>query len=164
MRRGTGSCPLRLRASMTPWPLAVALVAPCAGLLADYFTPARLGAIGLAVMTLGLTLLLFLPAHPTTLDIAWRLVVCGVGFGLFQTPNNKAIITSAPVHRSGGASGMQATARLVGQSSGAAVAAIIFNLTGVMDQMPVALMIAITLTGCGAITSAMRRFEKGTRA
>jgi DHA2 family multidrug resistance protein-like MFS transporter len=146
---------------MTPWPIAVALVAPLAGLLSDSFTPARLGAIGLAVMTLGLALLLFLPAQPATADIAWRLVVCGIGFGLFQTPNNKAIITSAPVHRSGGASGMQATARLVGQSTGAAIAAIIFNLTGVMGQMPVALMVAIVLTGCGAITSAMRRFEKG---
>jgi DHA2 family multidrug resistance protein-like MFS transporter len=52
--------------------------------------------------------------------------LCGVGFGFFNTPNNRAIITSAPASRSGGASGMQATARLFGQTTGAALVALVF--------------------------------------
>ena len=68
------------------------------------------------------------PRRPRTLDIAWRLTLCGLGFGLFQSPNNKVIITSAPRERSGGASGMQSTARLTGQSFGAALVAVIFGL------------------------------------
>ena len=54
------------------------------------------------------------------------MTLCGLGFGFFNTPNNRAIITSAPASRSGGASGMQATARLFGQTTGAALVALLF--------------------------------------
>jgi DHA2 family multidrug resistance protein-like MFS transporter len=70
-----------------------------------------------------------LPSSPALWDIVWRLAICGMGFGLFQSPNNRVLITSAPRERSGGASGMLSTARLFGQSIGAALAAIIFGLT-----------------------------------
>ncbi len=66
------------------------------------------------------------------LDIIWRMILCGAGFGLFQSPNNHTIITSAPRHRSGGASGMLGTARLLGQSTGAALVALMFNWPGRM--------------------------------
>ncbi len=92
---------------MTPWPLAIAVAAPVSGRLADRFSPGLLGGIGLATLAGGLALLAMLPNDPSTADIVWRLTVCGLGFGLFQSPNNKAIITSAPPERSGGASGMQ---------------------------------------------------------
>ena len=78
-------------------------------------------------MALGLLAMSLLPDHPTMLDIAWRMTVCGIGFGFFNTPNNRAIITSAPPIRTGGASGMQATARLLGQSMGAALVALVFT-------------------------------------
>ena len=58
------------------------------------------------------------PARPGDLDIIWRMILCGAGFGLFQSPNNHTIITSAPRHRSGGASGMLGTARLLGKAPG----------------------------------------------
>ena len=67
----------------------------------------------------GLLALAWLPAHPSAWALAWRLAVCGAGFGLFQSPNNHTIVTSAPPHRSGGAAGMLGTARLTGQSLGA---------------------------------------------
>ncbi|HEX7966874.1 MAG TPA: MFS transporter [Stellaceae bacterium] len=113
---------------MTPWPLATAVVAPIAGRLADRHPAGALGGIGLATFALGLLLLALLPAQPSSIDIAWRMVLCGVGFGLFQTPNNRAILTSAPRERSGGASGMLGTARLVGQTVGAALMALMFTL------------------------------------
>ncbi len=56
-------------------------------------------------------------------------MLCGVGFGFFQTPNMKAIMSSAPANRSGGASGILAASRLFGQSVGAAIVAICLSLS-----------------------------------
>ena len=112
---------------MTPWPVAVALIAPVAGCLADRANPALLGSAGLLVLASGLSLVALLPADPSSLDIAWRLALCGLGFGFFQSPNNRIIIGSAPRERSGGASGLQSTGRLVGQSLGAALMAVLFG-------------------------------------
>ena len=78
------------------------------------------------IMGIGLAAMAVLPAHATWVDIAWRMTLCGIGFGFFNTPNNRAIILSAPPARSGGASGMQATARLFGQTTGAAIVALLF--------------------------------------
>jgi DHA2 family multidrug resistance protein-like MFS transporter len=69
-----------------------------------------------------------MPMHPSTVDIVWRLLICGIGFGFFNTPNNRAILTAAPPLRAGAASGMQATSRLLGQTIGAAMVALIFGL------------------------------------
>jgi DHA2 family multidrug resistance protein-like MFS transporter len=56
--------------------------------------------------------------------------VCGVGFGFFQAPNLKAIMSSAPPARAGGASGIVATSRLMGQACGSALVALCFTLAG----------------------------------
>ncbi len=114
---------------MTPWPLTVAFVAPIAGRLSDRFSAARVGALGQAVMVVGVLTLIFLPDAPTMLDVAWRMSLSGIGFGLFNSPNNRTIITSAPAARAGGASGMQATARLMGQTIGTAIVGLLFALT-----------------------------------
>ena len=113
---------------MTPWPLVVAVIAPFTGRLADRYPVGILSGAGLTVLAIGLGLVSLLPAHPDTWDIAWRMLICGFGFGFFNTPNNRAIIISAPSRRSGGASGMQASARLVGQTMGAALVALVFGL------------------------------------
>jgi MFS transporter, DHA2 family, multidrug resistance protein len=115
---------------ITPWPVAAALMAPVAGRLADRYPAGLLGAAGLAAFAAGLALLALLPASPGAANIAWRMALAGGGFGLFQSPNNRAIITSAPTHRSGGASGMLGTARLLGQTTGAALVALMFGLAG----------------------------------
>jgi DHA2 family multidrug resistance protein-like MFS transporter len=113
---------------MTPWPLATAVVAPLSGRLADRYPAGLLGSIGLAIFATGLGALALMPRLPSAVDIAWRMAICGVGFGLFQSPNNRAIIASAPRERSGGASGMLGTARLLGQTMGAALAALLLGL------------------------------------
>ena len=79
-------------------------------------------------MAAGLTLLALLEPGATTADIVWRMAVCGLGFGFFQTPNNRAMVLSSPVARSGAAGGMLAASRLFGQSAGAALVAVYFHL------------------------------------
>ena len=68
--------------------------------------------------------------RPGVADIVWRMAVCGIGFGFFQAPNLKALMSSAPPGRSGSASSIVATARLTGQTIGAALAALCFGLAG----------------------------------
>jgi DHA2 family multidrug resistance protein-like MFS transporter len=116
---------------MTPWPIAVGIAAPFAGRLADRINSGLLGGIGLAIFAAGLFLLSRLGSAPGYFDIAWRMAVCGIGFGLFQSPNNRTIIGSAPRQRSGAAGGMLATARLLGQTSGAVAVGVAFHLAGV---------------------------------
>lgn len=116
---------------MTPWPLALGVVAPIAGRLADKVRAGLIGGIGLGIFAVGLFMLSRLGTNPDTFDIAWRMAVCGAGFGLFQSPNNRTIVSSAPVSRSGAAGGMLATARLLGQTSGAVAVAVAFHLAGV---------------------------------
>jgi DHA2 family multidrug resistance protein-like MFS transporter len=144
---------------MTPWPLATAVIAPLAGRLADRYPAGILGGIGLAIFALGLGLLALLSAHPTAFDIAWRMAVAGVGFGLFQSPNNRAILTAAPRERSGGASGMLGTARLLGQTAGAALVALMFGLVG--DRATtVALATAACFAALAAGVSCLRLIER----
>ena len=81
---------------ITPWPLALGLVAPFAGRLADRVRAGLLGGVGLAVFALGLFMLSRLGTEPSALDIVWRMAMCGIGFGLFQSPNNRTIVSSAP--------------------------------------------------------------------
>ena len=109
---------------MTPWPITIALVSPIAGRLADRYPAGILGALGLIVFAAGLLALAWLPAHAAIADIVWRMALAGAGFGLFQSPNNRAMLTSAPRHRAGGASGMLGTARLLGQTVGASLVAL----------------------------------------
>lgn len=115
---------------LTPWPLVVGFMAPIAGRLSDRYPAGALGGIGLALLGVGMVLLATLPPEPSIANIVWRMVICGAGFGFFQAPNMKAIMSSAPAGRSGGASGIVATARLTGQSTGAALAAFCFGLFG----------------------------------
>ncbi|NWD52802.1 MFS transporter [Pseudomonas gingeri] len=124
-----GRDPVQTGYLMTPWSVVVALIAPFAGRLSDRYPPGLLGGIGLGVLALGMLSLALLPSDPSALDIGIRMVICGLGFGFFQSPNQKALMTSAPRERSSGASGMIATARLIGQSTGAALVALSFGLS-----------------------------------
>ena len=112
---------------MTPWPVALALTAPIAGRLADRYPAGLLGGCGLLVMSLGLGLLAFLPETASAAAFIWRMALCGFGFGLFQSPNSRAILSCAPRARSGAAGGMLSTSRLIGQTLGAAGVAILFR-------------------------------------
>jgi len=113
---------------ITAWPFMLMVAAPFVGHLADSYPAGVLGSIGLLLLTLGLSLLALLPTDPGDIDIAWRMGICGLGFALFQSPNNRVLINTAPENRTGGASGMLGTARLLGQTLGAVTVALIFNI------------------------------------
>ncbi|WP_347814892.1 MFS transporter [Aureimonas sp. SK2] len=143
---------------LTPWPIATAIAAAVSGRLADRYDPGRLSALGLVLFSAGLLALVFLPTGAGDADLVWRLALAGFGFGLFQTPNNKILITSAPRERSGGASGIQSTARLVGQSLGVALVAVMLGLVAA-EPLKAALLLAAVLAATGIVPSLLRRYE-----
>ena len=140
---------------MTSWPLVIVFVAPMAGWLVGKVHPGILGGIGLTIMSAGCFLLAFVPVDTTPLGLVWRLMLCGMGFGFFQSPNNHMLLSSAPPHRTGSASGMLATARLLGQTTGAALVALLFHLFGETAPHD-AMLLAGVLTLCGAFSSVTR--------
>jgi MFS transporter, DHA2 family, multidrug resistance protein len=150
-------------ALITPWPLAICIAAPLAGRLADRYSAGLLGGIGLFCFAMGLLSFAFLPEHPTYLDIGWRMALSGFGFGIFQSPNNRAMLTAAPRERSGGASGMLGTARLLGQTAGAALAALLF--ARLPHQAPtVGLLISSGFAFIAALVSLARLYDTSPAA
>jgi DHA2 family multidrug resistance protein-like MFS transporter len=163
-----GKTPLQSGLLLTSWPLAVAVVAPFAGRLSERIPVGILATSGLAVFTTGLALYAALPANPTTLEIVLRGIVCGLGFGFFQSPNNRELIGSAPREKSTSASGLLAAMRVSGQTLGAAVVAIVFGAFGasaaaggaardvVAHAAPVVLWLACGCAAAATLASAVR--------
>jgi DHA2 family multidrug resistance protein-like MFS transporter len=147
---------------ITPWPIAVAFTAPVAGRLVEHYPAGLLGGVGLLLFAAGLGTLAMLPADPRAFDVIWRMALAGAGFGLFQTPNNRTMIAAAPRERSGGASGMLGTARLLGQTTGAALVALFLGRFPV-DGTQVSLLAGVGFAMLGAVLSTLRLSEAGAR-
>jgi DHA2 family multidrug resistance protein-like MFS transporter len=98
-------------------------------------------------------------APSTPAILAACIVVCGLGFGLFQTPNNRNLFLGAPTHRSGAAGGLQGTARLTGQTAGAVLMTALFTVTSVEAAPRLGLGIGalLALTAGGVSTLRARR-------
>lgn len=135
---------------MIPWPAAVIVVAPIAGRLADRVKTAWLCAVGGGVLATGVLIVGLCPTDPTGTTFLIGTVLGGIGFGLFQTPNNRILLLSAPKARSGAAGAMQGTARLVGQTLGAISMSIVFATA----PSAIAPEVALVLGGaCAAVAS-----------
>lgn len=132
---------------MTAWPLAVGGAAPLAGRLADRYPAGLLAGCGLALLAAGLLLLACLRAGAGTELIVCFLAFCGIGFGFFQAPNNRILLTSVPRSRTGAAGGMLASARLTGQTTGATLAAILFGITSSGPELSLWLGAAVAAAG-----------------
>lgn len=150
-----GRPPVETGMLMSVWALVVALMAPVAGTLSDRYPPAILGGVGLGLLSLGMAGLGATGPEASFAAMALSMAFCGVGFGLFQSPNLRAIMASAPPHRTSGASGMVALARLTGQASGAALVALCFNLFGPLGARRAVMLGAVT-AGLGALLSLAR--------
>lgn len=113
---------------MTVWPASVALTAVVAGRLADRFPTAWLCAVGATCLAAGLLGAALWPFADDLRPLVLFTGLCGVGFGLFQTPNNRNLFLSAPLERSAASGGAQAAARLTGQTAGAVLMTLLFTL------------------------------------
>ena len=156
-----GRDPVQTGFLMTPWSVVVAMIAPFAGRMSDRYAPGLLGGIGLAMLCLGMISLATMPADASVVSIVARMILCGIGFGFFQAPNQKALMTSAPKERSSGASGTIATARLIGQATGAALVALSFGISNTHGPV-LALSIGAGFAAVGSVASGLRLVTRNT--
>lgn len=142
---------------LAAWSCVVALMALVAAPLSDRgkFSPGVLCGVGLLALAVGMCALATMPHDTTGVGVALRLALCGTGFGLFQAPNMREIMSKAPANRSGGASGLVAISRLMGQTCGAALVAQCFHWWKAAGPV-----MALWLGGCcallGGVFSVMR--------
>lgn len=140
-----GFSPGEVGAIITPWPLAMMLFAPLAGVLSDRFPAGLLGGIGMAIATAALLLLAFLPPHVSRFDLVWRMALSGSGFGLFLAPNARLIVHSAPHARAASAGGLISTTRLTGQTLGATLLAALLSFGVGSNRVPAFVAAALAL-------------------
>ena len=123
-----GIDPVRIGLLFTAWPLSILCIAPFAGRMADKYSAGILGGIGLFTAASGYILLSQLEANASTFNIVASIAICGLGLGLFQSPNTRFIVSSAPRNRTGSVSGLVGTVRQTGQTIGASLAALMLYL------------------------------------
>lgn len=109
-------------------PVMMALVSPLAGRLSDRIEPGRVASAGMGMTTLGLFLLIFISESTPIWYIAASLLILGIGFGLFTSPNTNAIMSTVEKRYYGVASGTLATMRLLGQMLSMGFAMMLFAL------------------------------------
>jgi EmrB/QacA subfamily drug resistance transporter len=148
--QGSGFSPIEAGLLMTPVPITMAIVAPFSGSASDRFGPRVLASTGMAVMALALLSLTQLPVDFALPDLVWRLVLLGLGQGLFMSPNSSAVLGSVPRQRIGTASGTLAQMRVVGQALGIALSAAI-----VATRLPVHLAAGGTGTPTAQASAAL---------
>ena len=141
---------------MTPWPLSVAVAAPLAGRLADRVPTAWLCTAGAACLAFGLAAASLWPLQGSALPLVPLTMLCGLGFGLFQVPNNRNMLLAAPSERAGAAGGMQGTARLAGQTAGGVVMSLLFTVASVESAPRIGLGIGAALTLVAGLISLLR--------
>lgn len=145
---------------MTPWPLATMIISPLAARWIEKHNAAFTAAFGMLIYMAGIILMIFIPNNAGLWDIIWRMTICGIGFGFFQTPNNIVMVMATPVERTGAAGGMQSTARLTGQTMGSTLVSIVFAwVVGVHYSINVCLWIAFSF----AIIACVFSIDRGSQ-
>lgn len=117
--------PDRIGLLMTCFPLAVMAVAPFSGALSDRIGSKLPATLGASICALAMVAMSFLTTNASPAAIGWRLALFGIGTGIFQSPNNSAVMGTVPRPHLGIASGILATARNTGMALGIAIAGFI---------------------------------------
>ncbi|SDV47326.1 MFS transporter [Chitinasiproducens palmae] len=140
---------------IAPWPITGAVMAPFAGSLSDRVPPGLLGGLGLCCLAASIASLTLLDADASAGVIMLCTLFCGFGFGLFLSPNQRMLMSSAPAGRSGSASGVLGVTRLLGQTTGAALVALGLSASLRAGVGPV-LWTGVGFAACGAVLSLLR--------
>lgn len=141
---------------MMVWPLSVAVTAIAAGRLADKFPTAWLCAAGGLTLALGLVSAALWPLNEDVRPMLLFAAACGMGFGLFQTPNNRNMFLAAPLERSAASGGLQGTARLTGQTAGAVLMTLLFTMAPLGTAPRLGLAIGGALALLAGLVSLLR--------
>jgi len=150
-----GYSPVASALLFIPWPIGIVLIAPHAGRWADTFSAPLISTLGLVIFVVGLILLATLPATPAMWDICLRSLVCGIGFGCFQSPNNREMLANVSREYASYASGILSIARTFGQCLGAAVIGILLAVMST-EAVNIALWIAVAASVASVLFSLSR--------
>ena len=122
-------------------PLVMAFTAPLAGLTSERVSPALLTALGLTAVAAALYSQAFLGPSTTMARACLGQAVLGLGVGVFMSPNNSAVLGSAPLAKSGVAGSLMSLVRNLGMVCGVALATAVFEhfrqaaeLAGAVEQ------------------------------
>ncbi|HDR2467767.1 MFS transporter [Enterobacter roggenkampii] len=150
----------------TPWPIGIVLIAPHAGRWADTISAPLISTLGLIVFVGGLVLLATLPDNPSAWNICLRSLVCGIGFGCFQSPNNREMLANVAREHASYASGVLSIVRTFGQCLGAAVVGVLLGAAsgwGHQHAIQVALWLAV-IASTGSVVFSLSRLRPAVRA
>jgi EmrB/QacA subfamily drug resistance transporter len=109
-------------------PIVQTILSPVAGKISDRVEPQIVATIGMAVTTLGLSFFIFLGPDTPLYLIITALMILGLGYAFFSSPNTNAIMSSVDKKYLGIASGMVATMRSLGQVLSMAIAMFCFSI------------------------------------
>jgi MFS family permease len=123
-----GLAPHQAGAVLIAQPIVMASLSPLAGRLSDRIEVRILASIGMAQVALGLGLLAFLGTATTLVFVVFSLIVLGLGYALFSSPNMNAIMSSVDRNLYGVAAATVGTVRLIGQMLSMSIAVLIFTL------------------------------------
>ena len=128
LARVLGLPPATLGVVLVSVPVALSIASPLSGWISDRFGGRRLPFAGMIVLAAALVLLSLAGADDSVGSIAARLALAGLGMGLFQSPNNAAVMSALPRERLGSGGGLLATARNGGMAAGIGIAGAIVAL------------------------------------
>ena len=148
---------------ISPWPLVATLIAPLSGYLSDKFSPSKISSLGLFFLTIGFLIISSLSYTIPTVVFGLVMMICGLGFGLFQSPNIKNIMTLAPQERNGMASSLLGFTRVFGQVLGSMFVSIFLQNYSIINwRYAVNVSVGLGVIGCVALLRSQYLVKKIT--
>ena len=160
---------------MISQPIAMTLLSPVAGKLSDKKNPGVIASIGMGITASGLILLCFIREDTPDYFIVLLLLLMGIGFGLFSSPNSNAIMSSVEKRYLGVASGVVGTMRMIGQMMSMGIAMMLLSLyigkqsinhatyPGLISAMRTGFIIFSILSVLGIFASLARHGKQGNK-